>query len=71
MSKKIESIILQLRKARQRIANELSGAQSYYDNRTDEWKESDKADEWDEKIECLSEAEQYVGEAIEMLEEIL
>lgn len=67
MSKQIAKISDKLTDIQAELEILAEEAQEYYDNRSEKWQESEKGDEWQEKISALEDAANSVGDAIDYL----
>ena len=69
MSKKIQKIWDRLAAIHDELESLEAEAQDYYDNRSEKWQDSEKGDEWDDKIGAFQDAANSVQDAMDYLEE--
>ena len=69
MSKKIQKIWDRLAAIHNELESLEAEAQDYYDNRSEKWQDSEKGDEWDDKIGAFQDAANSVQDAMDYLEE--
>jgi len=67
MSKQIAKISDKLTNIQAELEELAEQAQDYFDERSEKWQESEKGDEWQEKISALEDAANSVGDAIDYL----